>query len=115
MNVLDERLVIRAADKAQALGEIAAVLAMMDAAKREPETWERLSLLRAFAFVAVGCYGLALLEARDASLAPTREITDLLAEPVLARCDLMTMFAALREAMAEAPRLYPHVGPTALA
>ena len=114
MTLYDERHQTRAADKAQALGEIAAVLAMIDAEKREPEIWERLSLLRAFSLISAGCYNIAVLEARDASLAPTRDVGDLLAEPVLGRCDLLTLFEALKEAMAEEPRLYPHLGPTAL-
>ena len=48
MSSTDELYETRKADKAQALGEIAAVLAMIDAEHREPDAWERLSLLRAF-------------------------------------------------------------------
>ncbi len=114
MNVVDDRLRLRAADKAQALGEIAAVLAMVDAAGREPDPWERLCLLRAFALVGAGCYNLAILEARDASLAPTRAMDDTFAEPVLALCELAVLFEALKEAMGEEPRAYPHLGPLAL-
>ena len=44
MTALDERLQTRNADKAQALGEIAAVLAMIDGEHRDPEPWERLCL-----------------------------------------------------------------------
>lgn len=114
MNAIDDRLRLRSADKAQALGEIAAVLAMIDSAGREPDGWERLCLLRAFSLVGSGCYNLATLEARDASLAPTRAMEDTLAEPVLAHCELAVLFEALKEAMGEEPRAYPHLGPLAL-
>lgn len=114
MSLLDDRLVTRNADKAQALGEVAAVLAMIDAEHREPEPWERLCLLRAFSLIAAGCYNLAILEARDSSLAQERAMDDRLGEPILERCDLPTLFEALKEAMAEEARLYPHLGPTAL-
>ena len=114
MSALDERLQTRNADKAQALGEIAAVLAMIDAEHRDPEPWERLCLLRAFSLISAGCYLLAVAEARDASLKPTRPLDDIAAEPVIERCDLLTLFEALKEAMAEDARLYPHLGPLAL-
>lgn len=114
MNEFDRRLQVRGADKAQALGDIAAVLAMIDAGQREPEPWERLCLLRAFSLVASGLYLLASLEAREASLAPAKNVDDFLADPVLERCDLPTFFEALKESMGEEPRLYPHLGPTAL-
>ena len=114
MTALDERLQTRNADKAQALGEIAAVLAMIDAEHRDPEPWERLCLLRAFSLISAGCYLLAVTEARDASLQPVRSIDDIAAEPVIERCDLLTLFEALKEAMAEDARLYPHLGPMAL-
>ena len=104
----------RKADKAQALGEIAAVLAMIDAEHREPDDWERLCLLRAFSLVSSGCYLLAVLEARDASLTQTISLDERAVEPTLQRCDLLTMFEALKEAMAEDARLYPHLGPMAL-
>lgn len=114
MNMLDDRLQTRNADKAQALGEIASVLALIDAAHREPTPWERLCLLRAFSLISAGCYLLAVLEARDAALKPTRPMTETEAEPVIERCDLLTLFEALKEAMAEEARLYPHLGPMAL-
>ena len=114
MNTIDDRLQLRSADKAQALGEIAAVLAMIDSAGREPDPWERLCLLRDFSLVSSGCYNLAVLEACDASLAPMRAMDDMLAEPVLAHCDLPVLFEALKEAMGEEPRAYPHLGPLAL-
>lgn len=114
MSVLDDRMETRAADKAQALGEIAALLAMIDSAKRDPDPWERLCLLRAFSLIAAGCYGLAVLEARDASYEPTRPLDEIAEEPVIAHCDLLTLFEALKEAMAEDARLYPHLGPMAL-
>ena len=114
MTLLDERMQMRGADKAQALGAIAAVLAAIDGAHREPDTWERLCLLRAFSLVSAGCYLVAAAEARDASLTPRRPPDEVAAEPVIGRCDLLTLFAALKEAMAEEPRLYPHLGPMAL-
>ncbi len=104
----------RKADKAAALGEIAAVLAMVDAEHREPDAWERICLLRAFSLVSAGCYLLAALEARDASLTPSIDLEERAAEPTLERCDLLTMFEALKEAMAEDARSYPHLGPFAL-
>ena len=110
----DDLYETRKADKAQALGEIAAVLAMVDAEHREPDAWERLCLLRAFSLVSSGCYLLARLEARDASLAPTIAMDERAAEPTLERCDLLTLFEALKDAMAEEARPYPHLGPTAL-
>ena len=114
MTTLDDRLQTRNADKAQALGEIAAVLAMIDSEHRDPDPWERLCLLRAFSLIASGCYLLAVLEARDASLTPARPMDEVAAEPVLQRCDLLTLFEALKESMAEDARLYPHLGPMAL-
>ena len=114
MSVLDERMQTRNADKAQALGEIAAVLAMIDAEHREPDAWERLCLLRAFSLVACGCYLLAVLEARDASLKSAQALDERAAEPTMERLDLLTLFEALKEAMAEGARLYPHLGPLAL-
>lgn len=110
----DDLFETRKADKAQALGEIAAVLAMIDAEHRDPDPWERLSLLRAFALVSAGCYLLASLEARDASLKPTIAMDERAAEPVLQACDLLVMFEALKESMAEEARPYPHLGPMAL-
>ena len=104
----------RKADKAAALGEIAAVLAMVDAEHREPEPWERLCILRAFSLVSAGCYLLAAMEARDASLRATIALDERAAEPTLERCDLLNMFEALKEAMAEDARPYPHLGPMAL-
>ena len=114
MNVLDERMQTRNADKAQALGEIAAVLAMIDAEHREPDTWERLCLLRAFSLIACGCYLLAVMEARDASLKSVQALDEREAEPTMDHLDLLTLFEALKEAMAEDARLYPHLGPMAL-
>ena len=114
MSVFDDRYRLRDADKAQALGEIAAVLAMIDAGHREPDAWERLCLLRAFSLVSAGCYLLAALEARDASLSPAIPMDDRVEETVLERCDLLTLFEALKETMAEEPRAYPHLGPMAL-
>ena len=114
MNVLDDRMQTRNADKAQALGEIATVLARIDADHREPETWERLCLLRAFSLIASGCYLLAVMEARDATMRPTHAMDEREAEPVIEGLDLLTMFEALKEAMAEDARLYPHLGPMAL-
>lgn len=114
MTTLDDRLQTRSADKAQALGELAAVLAMIDAEHRDPDPWERLCLLRAFSLIAAGCYLLAVLEARDASLKPPDTIDEIAAEPTIQRLDLPTLFEALKEAMAEDPRLYPHLGPMAL-
>ena len=117
MTLLDERLRVRAADKAQALGEIAVVLAKIDGDHRDPVTWERLCLLRAFSLVAAGCYLLAAGEAR-AALNEARGfdaiLDEIAAEPVIGRCDLPTLFEALKEAMAENARLYPHLGPMAL-
>ena len=114
MTTFDDRLQVRSADKAQALGEIAAVLARIDSEHRDPDTWERLCLLRAFSLVSAGCYLLAVAEARDASLQPPRAMNEIASEPVIERCDLPTLFEALKEAMAEDARLYPHLGPTAL-
>ena len=114
MSVLDDRMQTRNADKAQALGEVAAVLAMIDAEHREPDTWERLCLLRAFSLIAGGCYLLAVLEARDASLKSAQALDERAAEPTMEQLDLLTLFEALKEAMAEDARLYPHVGPLAL-
>ena len=114
MSVLDDRLQVRNADKAQALGEIAAVLAMIDSEHRDPDPWERLCLLRAFSLVSAGCYLVAATEARDASLKPTRPLEEISAEPVIGRLDLLTLFEGLKEAMAEDARLYPHLGPMAL-
>ena len=114
MSALDDRFLTRDADKAQALGEIAAVLAMIDAAHREPDVWERLCLLRAFSLLSAGCYLLAALEARDASLTPSVPMDDRADQTVIERLDLFTLFEALKEAMAEEPRAYPHLGPMAL-
>ena len=114
MTTLDDRTRMRSADKAQALGEIAAVLAMIDAEHREPDEWERLCLLRAFSLVSAGCYLVAAIEAREASARPSRSPTDVAAEPVLQKLDLPTLFEALKESMAEDARLFPHLGPMAL-
>ena len=114
MSTLGDRYITRDADKAQALGEIAAVLAMIDAAHREPDVWERLCLLRAFSLVSAGCYLLAALEARDASLTPAIAMDDRAEQTVLEHCDLFTLFEALKETMAEEARAYPHLGPLAL-
>ena len=113
MNLIDERLQTRNADKAQALGEIAAVLALIDAEHREPTGWERLCVLRAFSLVSSGCYLLAVMDARDAAKAP-QDMSERGEEPVLGSCDLSAMFEALKEAMAEDARIYPHLGPMAL-
>ena len=96
------------------MGEIAAVLAMIDAEHREPDTWERLCLLRAFSLTSCGCYLLAVMEARDASLKPNQSLDEREVEPTMEHLDLLTLFEALKEAMAEDARLYPHLGPMAL-
>lgn len=114
MSSVDEIYETRKADKAQALGEIAAVLAMIDAEHRDPDAWERLCLLRAFSLTSAGCYLLAVFEARDASLKPTIALGDRTEEPTLEHCDLPTLFEALKEAMAEEARPYAHLGPMAL-
>lgn len=114
MSSVDNIYETRKADKAQALGEIAAVLAMIDAEDRDPEPWERLCLVRAFSLISSGCYLLAVLEARDASLKPSVSMDDRASEPTLERCDVPTLFEALKEAMAEEARPYPHLGPMAL-
>ena len=54
------------------------------------------------------------MEARDASLKPSGSIEEIAAEPTIQRIDLLTLFEALKEAMAEDARLYPHLGPMAL-
>ena len=113
MSLIDERLQTRNADKAQALGEIAAVLALIDAEHREPTGWERLCVLRAFSLVSSGCYLLAVMDARDASKSP-QDMSERKDEPTLEHCDLSAMFEALKEAMAEGARIYPHLGPMAL-
>ena len=113
MSLIDERLHTRNADKAQALGEIAAVLALIDAEHREPSAWERLCVLRAFSLTSAGCYLLAVMEARDTAKFP-QDVAERAEEPVLRMCDLSAMFEALKEAMAEDARLYPHLGPMAL-
>jgi|GEM_PF-3289551 len=114
MSSVDDIYETRKADKAQALGDIASVLAMIDAEQRDPDPWERLCILRAFSLVSSGCYLLASLEARDASLSPTIAMDERAAEPTLEKCDLLTMFEALKESMAEVARPYPHLGPMAL-
>ncbi len=114
MSLFDDRMETRGADKAQALGDIASVLAKIDAHHRDPEPWEQLCLIRAFSLISAGCYLLASLEARDAAHPPSKDIGARADEPVLRRCDLGTMFEALKEAMAEDARLYPHLGPMAL-
>jgi hypothetical protein len=115
VTALDERLRTRAADKAQALGEIAAVLAIVDGAQREPDAWERLCLLRAFSLIEAGAYTLAVLEARDAWLPPATPLAaDRVNESLLTRCNLATLFEALQAAMGEEVRAYPHLGPVAL-
>ena len=114
MSLFDDRMQTRGADKAQALGEVAAVLARIDAEHRDPGTWERLCLLRAFSHISAGCYLIAVIETRDAMLDPNANLEDLPTEPVIQRLDLPTLFAALKEAMGEDARLYPHVGPMAL-
>ena len=114
MSAFDDRMRTRNADKAQALGAVAAVLAAIDASHREPNTWERLCVLRAFSLIASGCYLLAVMEARDASMKPNLELDDRCAETVIETLELPVMFEALRESMAEDARLYPHLGPMAL-
>ena len=87
---------------------------MIDAEHRDPDAWERLCLLRAFSLISAGCYLLAVMEARDASLRPSGSIEEIAAEPTIQRIDLPTLFEALKESMAEDARLYPHLGPMAL-
>ena len=87
---------------------------MIDAEHRDPDTWERMCLLRAFSLISAGCYLLAVMEARDASLKPPGALDEIAAEPVIQRIDLLTLFEALKESMAEDARLYPHLGPMAL-
>lgn len=114
MSLLERRMQTRSADKAQALGEVATLLALIDSEQREPNTWERLCLLRAFSLIAAGCYGLALLETRELAAKPRPDLREMDSEPVLEACTLGTLFEALKEAMAEEARLYPHLGPLAL-
>ena len=55
-----------------------------------------------------------MLEARDASLKTSQALDERAAEPTMEHLDLLTLFEALKEAMAEDARLYPHLGPLAL-
>lgn len=114
MSLVDERLETRNADKAEALGEIASALALIDSHHRDPQPWEQLCMLRAFSLVSAGCYLLAAIEAREAGRPPTQDMSERADEPVLQACTIEVMFEALKEAMAQDARLYPHLGPMAL-
>ena len=63
MDGSDEHIQARTQERDLALAEIANALASMDQERRNPDRWERVCLMHAFAALMTGCYGIALSEA----------------------------------------------------
>jgi hypothetical protein len=109
----DEHRQSREAEKATAVAEVASVLHWLAEERRNPDPWERVCLVRAFAAVFSDCYGLATAEARFA-MTPANQRSpsaNLPTEPFFDRCDLQLLMQVLKEATAAPVRQFPHLGP----
>jgi hypothetical protein len=103
----------RQAEKSVAVAEISLALDQLAEQRRNPDQWERVCLVHAFAAVFSGCYRLAAVEARLAMTPPSERspYANLPADPFFDRCDLPLLKQVLREAAAEPVCEFPHLGP----
>ncbi|MBV9825337.1 MAG: hypothetical protein JO001_06650 [Alphaproteobacteria bacterium] len=106
----------RQVEKDTALADMAAVLHQIEVEKRDPDRWERVHLVQAFAAIFSGCYTLASVEARSA-LAPVSERSpraNLAHDPVIEQCDLPTLMRVWQAAKADPVEQFAHFGPVVL-
>jgi hypothetical protein len=106
----------RKIEKDTATDEIAVTLNRLMGEQREPDPWERVCLVRALSEVFSGCYSLAMTDARLALTPPDQQtpFTSLAVDPFFDRCDLQLLSRALRAAVVEPVRPFPHLGPVEL-
>ena len=65
----------RQREKGAALAEIALAIHGIETERQNPDHWERVHLVRAFASVFSGCYGLAFTEAKLAMTSPAQRLS----------------------------------------
>ena len=102
----DTHMQQREADKADALAAVATAIAVFGAQRRNPDLWERVHLVRAFASVFSGCYGIATAEASLALTPPAQRSPEarLPHDPFFEECDLPQLMQVLQAAQAEPAR-----------
>jgi hypothetical protein len=106
----------REAEKSAALADITVVLNQLEAERRNPDHWERVHLVSAFAAVFSGCYGLAAVEAHLALTAPDERSPMALLpnDDIYHQCDLPLFTRILQAAHTEPAAQFPHFGPVVL-
>ena len=109
----DEHMQRRQAEKDEAVADVWAVIAALEADRRQPDTWERVCLSRALATLFSGCYSLPMVEARMALTPPEERspTASLSVDPIIARMDVVLARKALTLAQDEPLRRFPHLGP----
>lgn len=112
---LDSHEQDRTAEKDHATAEIAAVIASIEAERRQPDPWERMCLVQAISQIFMGAYRLACSNAELARtpIAQRSPLSAAPGEPLLDRCDLALLRRALVEAEEEPVRRFPSFGPIA--
>ena len=102
----------RETEKAKALADIATALHSIGDEQRDPDRWERVCLVRAFAAAFSGCYSLAAAEAQLALTLPSERspTASLPNDPIFNQCDLSPLMRVLPAARAEPARRFPHFG-----
>ena len=109
----DEHMKRRQAEKDEAIAAVWVVLNALNAARRQPDLWERICLSRALAALFSGCYSLAMVKARTARTPQDERghTVSLTIDPVIARMDITLAQKALTLAQSEPLRQFPHLGP----
>jgi hypothetical protein len=103
----------RAAEKARCIAAIETSIDVVEAGRSEPDRWERYYLANAIANLSRGAYGLGAVEAQLALTPPAERARDPgeAGDPVYNRFGIASLRHALREAVAEPLRRWPHIGP----
>jgi hypothetical protein len=115
MNDLDSHRRGRTDEKDRAETEIAAVVASIEEARRQPDPWEKMCLVQAICHIFRGAYRLAAFNAELArtSIGQRSPLSTEIADPLLDRCDLALPKCALGEAEQEPVLRFPSLGPIA--
>lgn len=96
-------------EKAAALDAIDATLETLEKEQRNPDDWERVCLLRAFAAIFSGGYNLAVAEAQLALVPPNKRSpeSELPTDPNFDRYDLPMLRLVFQTAQSEPVRRFP--------
>ena len=115
MSESDAHLRERTIEKENAVNAIENVIAVIERSVREPDQWERVHIVRAFASLFVGAYSLARTEAALGLTTPNERSPYALlpSDSFLERCNVALLLKILAEARAEPVQPYPHFGPVA--